>query len=147
MPLGKLWPNRRGVTRTCGVVSISPDAGYFRSSPMSGHFRCPSACLKGAKKRHAKFHSWLRRPVPNDGKRPLRLQLRKGCVDVFFDQTGMASIDACLRAELAQQIVAIVRSSEKRKMKRPEATLRERNNFACVVLNLHEAIPILREVP
>src|SRR6266851_6200466 len=28
--------------------SISPGAGYIRSSPMSGYFRCPSACLKSA---------------------------------------------------------------------------------------------------
>jgi hypothetical protein len=56
----------------------------------------------------------------SDGKRNLRIQLRKGCVDVFFDQTGMVSIDACLPAKLARQIVAIVRSSEK---KRPEANV------------------------
>src|SRR5882757_7305202 len=31
---------------------FGPSVGYFRSTPRSGHFQSPSACLKGAINRH-----------------------------------------------------------------------------------------------
>lgn len=37
-----------GALRVGSFASISLGAGYFRSSPMSGHSRCPSACRKSA---------------------------------------------------------------------------------------------------
>ena len=52
MPLGKLWPNRRGATRARGVITselgqnrISSLRGYvFRFAPESGHRAMRSAC-------------------------------------------------------------------------------------------------------
>jgi len=35
-------------TQPGSIASFRPCAGHFRSSPLSGRFRCPPACFKGA---------------------------------------------------------------------------------------------------
>jgi hypothetical protein len=64
------------------------------------------ACLKRANAQQATCEVFILgygAPAPNDGKRTLRLQLRKGCVDVFFDQTGIGAADRSDRAIFAKR--------------------------------------------
>jgi hypothetical protein len=43
------------------ISSFLPRTANFRSTPATGHSWCPSACLKGAKRRHARD---LLQPLP-----------------------------------------------------------------------------------
>ena len=46
------WGRKNVFTQPGSNASFRPSADNIRSTPISRHFQCPSACLKGANRRH-----------------------------------------------------------------------------------------------